>query len=68
MVSARFEQQNGNLAQVEIDEVLGLVGHVAPEVSSHNAVPGGVVFFVKLLEWQIREFIMSADLIYFGNK
>lgn len=57
MLSARLEQQNGHLAQVEIDEVLGLMGHITAEVPSHNTVPSGVVFFVKLLEGQTREFM-----------
>lgn len=64
MVSARLEQENSHLAKVEIDEVLGLMGNVAAKVPSHNAVPGGVVFFVKLLEQQKREFIVKADFVY----
>ncbi|RNA39933.1 lung cancer oncogene 5 [Brachionus plicatilis] len=35
----RFEQQNGNLSQVEIDKVFGLVGNVTAEVASNNAMP-----------------------------
>ena len=37
------------MTEVEVDEVLGLVGDVGTEVSSHNAMPGGVVLFVELL-------------------
>uniref|UniRef100_W5LQW8 Uncharacterized protein n=1 Tax=Astyanax mexicanus TaxID=7994 RepID=W5LQW8_ASTMX len=45
----RILKQNCHLAQVEVDEVLGLVGDVAAEVPAHDAVPGGVVLLVKLL-------------------
>lgn len=47
--SARFEKQNGHLTQVEVNEMLGLMSHVAAKVPSNDAVPGGVVFLVKLL-------------------
>uniref|UniRef100_A0A3P8WTW1 Uncharacterized protein n=1 Tax=Cynoglossus semilaevis TaxID=244447 RepID=A0A3P8WTW1_CYNSE len=48
--STRLKQQNGHLTQVEVNEMLGLMGHVAAEVSPNNAVPGRVVFLVKLLD------------------
>lgn len=37
------------MAQVEINEMLCLVGDVAAKVPPDNAVPGGVIFLVKLL-------------------
>lgn len=47
--SAGLKQQDGDLAQVEVDEMLGLVGHIAAKVPPNNAVPGRIVFLVKLL-------------------
>jgi len=44
-----LEEEDGNLAEVEVDEVLGLVGDVGAEVAAHDAVPGGVVLLVELL-------------------
>lgn len=53
--SARLEEQDGHLAQVEVNEVLRLVGDVAAEVPSDDAVPGGVVLLVKLLKKKSKE-------------
>lgn len=47
--SAGLEQENGHLPQVEVDEVFRLVGHVAAEVPSHNAMPRRIVFLIELL-------------------
>lgn len=51
--SAGLEQQNGHLTQVEVNEMLGLMSHVAAKVSPNDAVPGRVIFLVKLL-WRKR--------------
>ncbi|GMR61551.1 hypothetical protein PMAYCL1PPCAC_31746, partial [Pristionchus mayeri] len=46
---AALEEQDGDLSEVEVDEVLRLVGDVAAEVTPDDAVPGGVVLLVELL-------------------
>jgi hypothetical protein len=43
-----LEQQNGNLSEIEVDEVTSFVRDVGSKVSSNDAMPCGVVFFVKL--------------------
>ena len=37
------------LAELEIDEVLGLVRHVWAKITAHDGVPRGVVLFVEFL-------------------
>ena len=44
---SRLEQKYGDLTEVEVDEMLGLVCHVAPKVSPNNAMPRWVVFLVE---------------------
>merc|ERR1740117_1038011 len=46
---ARLEEEDRDLAEVEVDEVLGLVGHVGAEVTADNRVPGRVVLLVEFL-------------------
>lgn len=47
--SAGLKEQNGHLAQVEVNEMLGLMSHVTAKVPPNDAVPGRVVFLVELL-------------------
>lgn len=49
-ISAGLKQQNSHLTQVEVDEMLRLVGHIATKVPPNNAVPCRVVFLVKFLQ------------------
>merc|ERR1719330_2040076 len=44
-----LEQQNRDLAQVEVDEVLCLVCDVGPKVAPNDGMPCGIVLFVELL-------------------
>lgn len=60
--SARFEEKDGHLAQVEVNEMLRLVGDVAAEVPPDNAVPGGIVLLIKLLrDTQKEKFIQDQS-------
>ena len=45
--SARLEQQNSNLAKIEVDEMLCFVCHVGSKVATYNTVPRRVVFLVE---------------------
>ena len=47
--SAGLEQEDSDLAKVEVDEVLGLMGDIGSEIAANDAMPGGVVLLVELL-------------------
>jgi len=38
-----LEEEDSDLAEVEVDKVLGLVGHIGAEVTADNTMPGWVV-------------------------
>ena len=44
-----LEEKNGDLSEIEIDEVLGLVCDIGAEVAANDAMPRRVVLFVELL-------------------
>ena len=46
---AGLKQEDGDLSEIEVDEVLGLVGDIGAEVATDHTVPGGSVFLVELL-------------------
>jgi len=49
MTLTALEEQNGNLAQVEIDEVTCLVCHIRSKIATNDAMPSRIVFFVEFL-------------------
>lgn len=42
-----LEQEDGNLSQVEVDKVTRLVSHIWAEVSTDDAMPCWIIFFVE---------------------
>ena len=63
MRSARFEEKDSNLTEIEVDEVLGLVGNVRTEVSAHNAMPGWVVLLVELLLDDGGDILLNVEFL-----
>jgi hypothetical protein len=37
--SSTFKEQNRDLAQIEVDEVFGLVSHIGAVISANDAMP-----------------------------
>ena len=59
------------MAQIEVDEVAGLVGHVRPKVAPHDAVPGRVVLLVKLLQQTLEKthaFLKSVSELWYDTR
>ncbi len=43
-----LEEKDGDMTQVEVDTMPGSMGHEGTKTFTNDAVPGRVVFFVKL--------------------
>ena len=61
--SAGLEQEDSDLAKVEVDEVLGLVGDIGAEVAANNAMPGRVVLLVELLLDEGGNVLLDVELL-----
>lgn len=48
--STGFEEEDSDLAQVEIDKMLRFVRHIAAKVAANDTMPRRVVFLVELEE------------------
>jgi len=44
-----LKKKDGNLSQIEVNEMPSLMGNVTAKVSSNDAMPSWIVFFVKFL-------------------
>jgi hypothetical protein len=61
--STGLEKKNGDLAEVEVDEVLRLMCYVAAKVATDDAMPGWVVLLVKLLLDVRRDVLLDVILL-----
>ena len=60
----RLEEKNGDLAEVEVDEVLRLVGNVRAEVAANDCVPRRVVLLVELLLDVGGDVLFDVELLH----
>eukprot|EP00929_Paragymnodinium_shiwhaense_P034750 TRINITY_DN1886_c0_g3_i2.p2 TRINITY_DN1886_c0_g3~~TRINITY_DN1886_c0_g3_i2.p2 ORF type:complete len:110 (-),score=10.69 TRINITY_DN1886_c0_g3_i2:42-371(-) len=61
--SSRLEEQDGHLAQVEVDEMLRLVSNVRTEVATDDGVPSWVVLLVELLLDERSDILFDVVLL-----
>lgn len=62
-----LEQKDGDLAEVEVDEVASLVRHIGAEVTTHDAMPRWVVFLIKFLLDECSNILKLTKTINYGN-
>merc|ERR1719329_376117 len=62
--STTLEEEDGDLTEIEVDEVLGLVGDVGTEVSTNDTMPGGVVLLVELF---LEKAAISFSMLNFSR-
>jgi len=61
--STTLEEEDGDLTEIEVDEVLGLVGDVGTEVSTHDTMPGGVVLLVELFLDESGDILLNVEFL-----
>ena len=51
------------MSEIEVDEVLGLMGNVGSEVSSYDAVPGWVVLLVEFFLDKSGNILLNIEFL-----
>jgi hypothetical protein len=59
-----FEEKNGNLPKVKVDEVLGFMRYITTKISAHNCVPRGVILFVELFLDVRSNIFLDVELLH----
>jgi hypothetical protein len=59
-----LEEEDRDLAKVEVEEVLGLMGDVRAEVTANDAMPGGVVLLIELLLDVGSDVLLDVELLH----